>query len=107
MPKPQLKNIEEHLQFLVGEGMKQHAPSMKVETLVIPGTGENFSEVRLSDDASFWDADIPEVMVTETAFFRNPNHLQSTDTLVTLDIEFIRENAEAVAETLKTLLQKK
>ena len=87
--------------------MKQHVPSLKVETLVVPGTGEKFSEVRLSDHAPFWDAGIPAVMVTDTAFFRNPHYHQPSDTLETLDMEFIRENAEAVAETLKNLLDKK
>ncbi len=91
----------------LAEGMKQHVPSLKVETLVVPGTGEKFSEVRLSDHAPFWDAGIPAVMVTDTAFFRNPHYHQPSDTLKTLDMEFIRENAEAVAETLKTLLHKK
>ncbi|MBC8285496.1 MAG: M20/M25/M40 family metallo-hydrolase, partial [Nitrospinae bacterium] len=54
-------------------GMKQFVPSLKVETLVVPGTGENFNEVRLSDHSPFWDAGIPAVMVTDTAFFRNPH----------------------------------
>jgi aminopeptidase YwaD len=76
----------------LAEGMKKHVPSLKVETLVIPGTGGNFSEVRLRDHAPFWNADIPGLMVTDTAFFSNPHYHQSTDTLETLDIEFIREN---------------
>ncbi|MFT4578100.1 MAG: aminopeptidase YwaD [Nitrospinales bacterium] len=91
----------------LAEGMKQNVPSLKVETLVVPGTGENFSDVRLSDHAPFWNAGIPAVMVTDTAFFRNPNYHLPSDTLETLDMEFIRENAEAVAETLKILLNKK
>ena len=91
----------------LAEGMKQHVPSLKVETLIMLGTGENFSKVRLSDHAPFWDAGIPAVMVTDTAFFRNPHYHKPSDTLETLDMEFIRENAEAVAETLKTLLDKK
>ncbi|MBT5470266.1 MAG: M28 family peptidase [Nitrospina sp.] len=86
--------------------MKQHVPSLNVETLVVPGTGENFSEVRLSDHSPFWDAGIPAVMVTDTAFFRNPHYHQPSDTYETLDVEFIQENAEAVAETLKILLNK-
>ncbi len=28
-------------------------------------------ETRLSDHASFWDAGLPAVMITDTAFFRN------------------------------------
>ena len=53
----------------LAEGMKQHVPSLKVETLVVPGTGENFSEVRLSDHAPFWDAGIPAVMVHRHSIF--------------------------------------
>jgi aminopeptidase YwaD len=91
----------------LAEGMKQYVPSLNVEILVVPGIGENFSEVQLSDHPPFWDADIPAVMVTDTVFIRNPHYHQSTDTLEILNIEFIRENAEAVAEALKNLLQKK
>jgi hypothetical protein len=91
----------------LAEGMKPHIPSLKVETLVIPGTGGDFSEVRLSDHAPFWDVDILAVMATDTAFFCNAHYHQFTETLETLNIEFIRENAEAAVETLKTLLQKK
>ena len=53
----------------LAEGMKQHVPSLKVETLVVPGTGEKFSEVRLSDHAPFWDAGIPAVMSPTQHFF--------------------------------------
>ena len=53
----------------LAEGMKQHVPSLKVDTLVVPGTGENFSEVRLSDHAPFWDAGIPAVMVHRHSIF--------------------------------------
>jgi aminopeptidase YwaD len=53
----------------LAEGMKQHVPSLKVETLVVPGTGENFSKVRLRDHAPFWDAGIPAVMSPTQHFF--------------------------------------
>jgi hypothetical protein len=46
-------------------------------------------------------------MHTNTAFFCNPHYHQSADTLETLGIEFIWQNAEAVTKTLKALLQKK
>jgi hypothetical protein len=39
-------------------------------------------EARLSDHASFWDAGLPAVMVTDTAFFRNPNYHLPTDTIM-------------------------
>jgi Zn-dependent M28 family amino/carboxypeptidase len=44
---------------------------------------------RLSDHAPFWDAGYPAMMVTDTAFMRNPNYHQPTDTLDTLDLDFM------------------
>lgn len=41
--------------------------------------------VALSDHASFWAAGYPGVMITDTAFFRNPNYHSATDTPATLD----------------------
>ena len=39
-------------QTLVQE-MAHSTPALKVDTLVVPGQGENFSEVRLSDHSPF------------------------------------------------------
>lgn len=88
----------------LAQAMARSVPALKVETLVVPGQGENFSEVRLSDHSPFWDAGIPAVMVTDTAFFRNPNYHNPSDTLETLDLEFIRDNAQAVAAFLHQFL---
>jgi hypothetical protein len=46
-------------------------------------------------------------MRTDTAFFHNPHYHQSTDTLETLGIEYIRKNTETATKILKGLLQKK
>jgi len=88
----------------LAKGMARSVPALNVETLVVPGQGENFAEVRLSDHSPFWDANIPAVMVTDTAFFRNPHYHQPSDTLETLDLEFIRDNAQAVTGFLKHFL---
>jgi hypothetical protein len=40
-------------------------------------------------------------MITDTAFFRNPNYHQATDTVETLDLKFIRDTTEAVAGFLE------
>ncbi len=93
-----------NLAQVLAEGMASSVPSLKVETLVVPGQGRNFKEVRLSDHSPFWDADIPAVMVTDTAFFRNPHYHQPSDTLETLDLEFILDNARAVTGFLKQFL---
>ena len=48
-------------------------------------------ETRLSDHASFWDAGLSALMVTDTAFFRNPNYHLPSDTIDTLDFTFMAE----------------
>ncbi|KMP11477.1 hypothetical protein UZ36_04370 [Candidatus Nitromaritima sp. SCGC AAA799-C22] len=92
------------LTHAVTHGMRSAAPALPVEQLIVPGRGDSFTEVRLSDHSSFWEHDIPAVMVTDTAFFRNPNYHQASDTLDTLDLEFIRDTAEAVAGFLERYL---
>ncbi len=72
-------------------GMKHSAPNLGVETLVVPGNGELIQDVRRSDHVPFWTAGIPAVMVTDTADFRNPNYHKPTDTLDTLDLDFLTE----------------
>ncbi len=42
-------------------------------------------EAGLSDHKSYWDLGLPAVMVTDTAFLRNPNYHRPTDTPDTLD----------------------
>jgi Zn-dependent M28 family amino/carboxypeptidase len=43
--------------------------------------------VDFSDHRSFWDAGFRALMVTDTAFFRNPHYHRATDTADTLDYE--------------------
>lgn len=85
----------------IAQTMTQTVPSLPVEHLIVPGDGQDFDEVRLSDHAPFWDHGIPAVMITDTAFFRNPNYHQASDTLATLDTEFIRDVAKGVAGFLE------
>jgi hypothetical protein len=81
--------------------LKQAKPELGVESLVLPGRGDQFVEVRLSDHCSFWEQDFKAAMLTDTAFFRNPHYHQATDTLETLDIDFIRDICAGLTEYLK------
>lgn len=81
----------------IAEKMRQTVPQLPVESLVLPGSGEQFTDIRLSDHAPFWENGFRAVMVTDTAYFRNPNYHQPTDTLETLDIDFIRDISAGVA----------
>src|SRR5207253_1229121 len=47
---------------------------------------------RLSDNASFWDARYASLMLTDTAFLRNPHYHRVTDTSATLDQLLKRAN---------------
>jgi Zn-dependent M28 family amino/carboxypeptidase len=69
----------------------QHNPNLPVETLTVPFNGWILPSVRLSDHASFWSQGYRAVMVTDSAFFRNPNYHLRSDTMETLDIDFMAE----------------
>jgi len=58
---------------------------------------------RLSDNASFWDAGYPALMLTDTAFLRNPHYHRSTDTSATLDFAFMAQVTEATAGAVARL----
>jgi Zn-dependent M28 family amino/carboxypeptidase len=71
-------------------------PNLPVETLSVPGNGMVIPAVRLSDHAPFWDLGYPAVMVTDTSFYRNPHYHTATDTLETLNIDFMAKVCEGV-----------
>lgn len=64
---------------------------------VLDGYGLCLPPTRRSDHAPFWDADIPAILLTDTAEFRNPNYHQATDTPETLDLAFTRNVSAATA----------
>ncbi len=71
----------------------RYASSVPVETLVAP---RDLPGVDLADHRSFWDLDYPAVMVTDTAFFRNPRYHTPEDTPDTLDYRRMAEVVEGV-----------
>lgn len=87
----------ERLVSVFKDGADRFVPSLPVESLVVDGNGEDLPVVRLSDHAPFWDAGYPAVMITDTAFLRNPHYHLGTDTLDTLDLPFLRKVAAATA----------
>ena len=64
-------------------------PSLKMIPLTVPGKGELLPDTRRSDHAAFWDQELPAVMLTDTANFRNPHYHQPSDTIETLDLDFL------------------
>lgn len=47
--------------------------------------------VGFSDHRNFWKVGYPAVMITDTAFYRNPNYHKPTDTIDTLDFKRMNE----------------
>ena len=58
---------------------------------------ESISEIRLSDNSSFWDQGYPALMLTDTSFLRNPHYHLSSDTPETLDYERMAQVTLGVA----------
>ena len=64
-------------------------PELPVINLTVPLNGWILPSVRLSDHASFWDEGFKAVMITDSAFYRNPNYHLLSDTMDTLDFTFM------------------
>lgn len=79
----------------VGRRMRQ-VSELAVETLAVPGKGEIIPAVRLSDHAPFWDLGYSALMITDTAFFRNPHYHSPSDTLDTLDVDFMAKVCQGI-----------
>ncbi len=60
---------------------------------IIPG-------IDFSDHRNYWKFGYRGVMITDTAFYRNPNYHQTTDTIDTLDFEKMSEVVDGVFNVL-------
>jgi hypothetical protein len=67
-----------------------------VVTLAVPLRGWLVPDVRRSDNARFWDAGYPALLITDTAELRNPHYHRATDTPETLDYGFLARGTRAV-----------
>lgn len=85
------------------EGMRL-ADGLDVQTLMVPGGGALVPAVRLSDHSPFWDAGYPALLVTDTSFYRNPHYHQPSDTIPTLDVDFLARVAEGTTRALGRLV---
>lgn len=59
------------------------------EWLPVPNRGKILPLTRQSDHAHFWDQGYQAMMVTDTAMLRNPHYHKASDTIETLDLEFL------------------
>ncbi len=73
---------------------------LPVHGIVLPMNGRIVPESRLSDHSPFWDNGYPALLLTDTAFLRNPHYHQATDTVATLDLRFMELVTLAVTRAI-------
>ncbi|MFZ5453980.1 MAG: M28 family peptidase [Thermodesulfobacteriota bacterium] len=80
------KPLLERLDKAIKQGCK-----LPTVTLAVPLGGYLLPDVRLSDHANFWDEGYPAIMLTDTAYMRNPHYHGPGDVMENLDLEAMTE----------------
>jgi aminopeptidase YwaD len=88
-------------QFALG---MESVDELPIEKLQVPENGNGLQATRLSDHSPFWDAGYPALMITDTSFMRNPHYHMPSDTIETLDMQFLRLVTEATVKAVRRLL---
>jgi Zn-dependent M28 family amino/carboxypeptidase len=91
----------EPLQMQVRDALKANM-ALPVETFTGPWW---IAGVDLSDHGSFWKEGYPAVMLTDTAFYRNPHYHRNTDRPETLDYGAMTELVQGLSVALLALDQ--
>ena len=74
-------------------------PEVRSGIANVPGNGEEQRDSGRSDNAPCWDRGFQAIMVTDTANFRNPNYHEPSDTIDTLDFDFMTNVTRAMLAT--------
>lgn len=93
----------ERSQALTGSVTHAMKPHLPIIPLIVPGNGEPLPDTRRSDHTSFWEQGFPAVMLTDTANFRNPHYHRPTDTIETLNLDFLGAVTDAVTAAVLEL----
>jgi hypothetical protein len=64
------------------------------------GIKQTMPDLLRSDHAPFWRLNIPAIMITDTATFRNPYYHTGGDTISTLDFPFMKKVCQATLATI-------
>ncbi len=73
----------------------------KCRWLPVPNNGNGLNGTRSSDHSPFWDLGYNAIMVTDTAFLRNPHYHKSTDSIETLDLDFLTSVCHSLIKALQ------
>lgn len=94
----------EHLPLLQSFEQTRQPQLPALLNLSVPLKGVLTPDLLRSDHSPFWYKDIGAVMVTDTAFFRNPHYHQASDTPETLDQQFLADTTQLVVNAVQQLL---
>ncbi|MBW1779740.1 MAG: M28 family peptidase [Deltaproteobacteria bacterium] len=75
---------------------------LPVVSLTVPLGGWLMPSIRLSDHSAFWDHGFKAVMITDSAFYRNPHYHLPSDTMEKLDYRFMAELVESLVLFFRT-----
>ncbi|NJK55376.1 MAG: M28 family peptidase [Pleurocapsa sp. SU_5_0] len=81
--------------------MKKHGTP--IEVLPDPSAGRLVPITGFSDHRPFWQQKYRAIMVTDTAMLRNPNYHKASDTIETLDLDFLTNTCQSLIAALRTI----
>ena len=87
--------------FSLRRQMKQNGTP--AEVLPDPSSGKLVPITGFSDHRPFWEAKYRAIMVTDTAMLRNPHYHKATDTIATLDLDFLTNTCQSLIIALRKI----
>ena len=69
----------------------------------MPNNGKWIQGTGFSDHSPFWLQGYKAMMVTDTAFLRNPHYHKSSDTIATLDSDFFTSTYQGLLAALRAI----
>jgi len=88
---------------MISMGSSIRKEGTNCEWLPVPNRGLVVPDTRRSDHAPFWDRGYGAIMVTDTANMRNPNYHKDSDTVETLDLDFLTGVCQGLIVGLRSL----
>ncbi len=82
---------------------EDYVPELRLITASLPGNGSIAPDLRRSDHARFWDANMQALMLTDASNFRNPYYHTPNDTIGSLNLEFMKNVVKAALATAAEL----
>ena len=87
--------------FRLRKQMQKHGTA--IEVLPDPSAGKLVPITGFSDHSAFWQQKYRAIMVTDTAMLRNPNYHKPSDTIESLDLNFLTNNCQSLIAALRTI----